>query len=208
MIKSDSYWTKFYEEHSNKILYQHSLFSEFTLEYIKRTFQEDLDKISLLDIGCGTGKDTIYFRKAGINSCGVDAFSESKLPFIEQKYIETVEKKYNIYYMRFFLHTIQEEQADLLLDSIYKEMDANSLLFIETRSTKEISDKDKSITNFKGAIGEEHFRILYSFNFFKEKLKGKFEFLYEDESKGLSPCKNEDPFIIRMILGKSPKKIK
>jgi SAM-dependent methyltransferase len=205
MIKDSLYWSSFYKENDDEIIFQHSLFSEFTLEYIKRYHQEDFDKLSLLDIGCGTGKDTIYFRKEGIDSYGVDAYIESKLPFIEKKKIENVEKKYNFYYMRFFLHTIKEEQCDLILDSIHKVMDTNSLLFIETRSTKEISDKDKSITNFKGAIGEEHFRMLYSLDFLKEKLKNKFEFLYEDESKGLAPCKNEDPFIIRIILIKKQK---
>ena len=102
--------------------------------------------------------------------------------------------------MRFFLHTIKEEECDLILDSIHKAMASNSVLFIETRSSKEFSGKGKIVTNFKGAIGTEHFRMLYSIEFLKENLKDKFEFLYEDESKGLVPCKTEDPFIVRIIL--------
>lgn len=208
MLKDSSYWTSFYQENHEKILSQNSLFSEFVLEYIKSSSQDDLEKVSLLDIGCGTGKDTAYFRAAGLSAYGVDAYIESELPFIDKRKVEVVEEKYNFYYMRFFLHTLKEEQSDLILDSIHKTMDDDSIVFIETRSSRAITDEAKSITNFKGAIGDEHFRMLYSLDFLKDKLKGKFDFLYEDESKGLAPYKDEDPFIIRIILKKSKKKIK
>ena len=81
-------------------------------------------------------------------------------------------------------------------------MHKESYIFIETRSSKGITDTEKSETNFRSKIGEEHFRMLYSIDYLSDKIKKNFNISFSTEDKGLAPFRGEDPYVIRMILSK------
>src|SRR5437870_4336134 len=59
------YWDKFYKAGNNT--FAPSSFAEFV---IKSGYLKAGD--SLLDVGCGNGRDTFYFLSNGINALGID----------------------------------------------------------------------------------------------------------------------------------------
>ena len=102
-----------------------------------------------------------------------------------------------IYYMRFFAHAIDEDLFDGLLEKL--SFSKNSTICIETRSSKEYTDKPKLITNFDSGVGSPHYRILYSKDYLEKKVSQSFKIDYIVEDKDLSPYLNDNPYIIRII---------
>lgn len=194
------YWDDFYR--SNKVTISESSFAKFTFEFLK---DNDLFKYNLIDIGCGNGRDTFSFSKMGIKSTGIDLSTKPKSKSKNPKFIKTNlltfnYNDYNILYLRFIIHSLTESELDILLENILNSK-GNKMIFIETRSTKGITNKEKSETFFKSSIGKEHFRMLYSKEYLSDKFK-KFKILYCIEDKGLAVYKNDDPYCIRYILKK------
>ncbi len=193
------YWDNFYK--SNSVTTSESEFAKFALDFLKNN--GELCEYNLVDIACGNGRDTFFFAKLGIRSTGIDISvePESKNPkFIKADILDFNYDDYNVLYLRFIIHSLTEKELDIILDNIFKSK-GNKIIFIETRSTKSITNEEKSETYFKSSIGDEHFRMLYS----KEYLSSKFvnfDILYCVEDRGFSVYKTEDPYCIRYILKK------
>jgi hypothetical protein len=104
----------------------------------------------------------------------------------------------DVYYCRFFIHSLTEDECDMFLLNLKKLLDRNkgSRCFIETRSCKEY----KKETNFISSIGDSHFRMLYSLEYLKNKLDNLFCVSYIEESNLFAPFLNETPFCIRTII--------
>lgn len=210
---TDLYWNNFYAE--NTIQIEPSDFSNFCYNFIKKYFNV-INELKLLDLGCGNGRDSLYFANNGINVLGIDKcetiINKNKnlllnnnlttLDFVIDDFIIT---KYeaDIYYSRFSVHSINENDLDIFLKNIYDKMKNGNIFFIETRSITGFSHDNKLETNYKGCIGKEHYRILYSLNYLKQKLVDfGFKILNYNEDKGLAKFKDEDPYVIRLTCTK------
>ncbi len=92
------YWDNFYNKEN--VPNKPSNFSEFILKYIK-------DKKSLLDIGCGNGRDSLLFQSNGIKVISID--NSKNINFIGDKDnlhiidVEDIDFKTDVYYARFFI---------------------------------------------------------------------------------------------------------
>ena len=86
-------------------------------------------------------------------------------------------------------------------------MPKESYIFLETRSSKDITDNERSETNFQSTIGSAHYRMLYSYNYLSIKFKKYFSVFFSIEDKGLATFRGEDPYIIRMVLTKNEQEI-
>lgn len=64
------YWDEFYKNRVD--LTEASPFSEFIL----KKFEHTISDIILIDLGCGTGKDTFNFAKTGFEVIGIDGSKE------------------------------------------------------------------------------------------------------------------------------------
>jgi hypothetical protein len=188
------YWDSFYI--NNKPPMEESSFAKFTLEYI---LNNRIDA-NLIDVGCGNGRDLFYFLNNQIKATGLETTNTIKN---ENVIIENMTKfdysNHNIIYLRFLVHTVREEELELLIERI-KLTAKECLIFIETRSVKGIKKIPKLGTFFQSPIGDKHFRMLYSESYLTEKLKQHFEILYKNESNGLAIYKEEDPVCIRYVL--------
>tara|TARA_Y100001968_G_scaffold295301_1_gene302561 strand:- start:2354 stop:3046 length:693 start_codon:yes stop_codon:yes gene_type:complete len=200
--ENKNYWKSFYNSNISNSLSVQSKFAEFTLILIKKFFylHNKGELISLLDIGCGNGRDLNYFRKNGIDAYGIDLNSEQNTKYITSGNALNIKGAYDVYYLRFFVHTLTEKNLDKLINKLYTIIKKKSYIFLETRSSKGITNQEKSETNFKSKIGDEHFRMLYSCNYLIEKLEKYFNIYFCNEDKGLAPFRGEDPYVIRMIL--------
>lgn len=188
---NENYWNEFYKGGDPPKNY--SSFAKFISETISK------DK-TILDVGCGNGRDTRFLEVMGYDVVGFDLVNVDNFlgsNFIKGDASMSIPKK-DVYYCRFFLHTLTEDVMDKFLDNVCK-TSPYSTIVIETRSTKGITYEDKSETNFKSSIGEEHFRMLYSMKYLFNKLEKKFDISYIHESNEFSVYNGESPYLIRVI---------
>lgn len=190
------YWNYYYSTYDSPT--HNSSFSEFVLNDLKNNAR-------ILDIGCGNGRDTYFFEKNGYNVTGLDicnipGFLGKNLIINDVLNINYI---YDIYYCRFFIHTLTEEHLDSFLLKLSNGLKKNDLVYIETRSTKGVCNCLKCETNFKSSIGEEHFRMLYSTKYLSDKLVKLFKISLIEESDEFAVYKNEKPFVIRIKLSKN-----
>lgn len=175
MISKD-YWKPFYKTHTFD---EPSGFAQYVASRIEGT---------LVDLGCGDGRDTSYFLRCGIRAYGVDAANEDVL-IIKQdvnQFIKENESPDNVY-TRFFWHAIDDETRQNILKWTKKN------LFIEARTTK---DKPQDLYG-------KHDRNLVDTAQLKKDLESHgFTIDYFHEGYGMSKFFSEDPHLVRVIAHK------
>lgn len=209
-----SFWNKFYK---NKLaLDKPSGFAIFICKFLKNY------KSVVVDIGCGNGRDLLYFKKNRIDFLGIDLsknatfFLRKKLKekeekikifnddFIKFNYKKNIKNKFSIY-SRFTWHTINKKDEIKFLKRISK-LSNLDYLFIETRSDKDsLFGVGKKIGKNEFVI--DHYRRFINKNELVNRIKKNFKIIYIKESKGFSKYKNEDPCLIRLIAVKKSIKI-
>ncbi len=195
-----TFWDSYYR---NKIdTFPNSGFSTYCLSF--------LDKEStLIDIGCGDGRDSLFFSENKIHTTGIDFSSEAinqnkkleneRLNFlnIDLNLINEFNQKFDFAYCRFLFHAITEEIEDILFKWITKNISKHT--FIETRIY------DEKISH----INESHFRRYFTEQNFIEKIERfGFTVLYSESSRTFSRYKDIynvddikiDPLLLRIII--------
>jgi len=188
------YWNKFYKENKEANLHP-STFAVFSEKWIG-------ERKSLIEFGCGNGRDSIYFSKAGINVTSVDNSQETVGEIQRTRHeikavckdvidIFDIKESYDVVYSRFFLHSIDEQREDMLLSWASKKLNTDGILLIEART---VEDRNMEKTH------KNHFRRYIDAPVLKKKLHQLgFDILYSIESQGLSVYGKEDPFLIRIV---------
>jgi len=197
-----NFWDNYYK--NKKSIFTNSPFSKFVKKYLN-------ENSSIIDIGCGDGRDSIYFAKNKIFTEGVDISKKAieinkkyenkflKFTLLDLREINRIHNIYDFAYCRFLFHSISKDIEDNLL--IWLSNNIKNLIFIETR----ISDEE-----FKNAK-LDHYRRYFNEEDFKNKLKSlEFKIIYSKASKNFSRYKKEydvkdlkhDPLLLRMIISK------
>jgi len=193
-----NYWNNYYTV--NNLPFENSSFATFVLNY---TSQND----SLLDVGCGNGRDSIYFSKNNLQVLGIDQSSKaiSNLKKYEDKNLlfDIVDVKnidlnmFDNLYLRFLLHAINEEEEDALLK--WASRNVNKYIFIENRIFEDYKTK------------LNHYRRLEAKEVIESKIeKLGFKILYSEVSKNFSSYKKHynvedlkiDPLLLRLVASK------
>lgn len=202
-----SYWNEFYKDVD--YLEKPSKFSIFIKKFLKKY------NGTIIDVGCGNGRDLLYFVKSKYYVIGIDISKKAieickkKIPkknhqnlfvknFVKFNYNKI---KGNIsIYSRFTLHTINLKDEEFFFRNL-ENLNNLDFLFIETRSIKDnLFGIGKKIG--KNEYFTDHYRRFVDKLDLVNKLKKKFRILYIKESKGYSKFKNEDPCLIRIIAQK------
>ena len=225
------YWETFYKNLTEQL--EPSSFSIFVFRYITHTLNiSAYNKLKLLDIGCGNGRDLLYFKQNDYQVCGLDEsiiacnnIRNYNIKCYNQSILEPIKEKFDIYYCRFVIYILDYYDIEKCFQNLYDSMSDNSVLFIETRSTKgenkSILDMTEQELNlyynepdyieyeFNSVLGTKHKRTLLNFKHLREiYLKNKFVALYAAESAGWSIYKKEDPVLIRLLLKKQDNYLK
>jgi len=186
---NQKYWKDFYSK--QKAPETHSGFAAFICDNIK-------EGSTLVDLGCGNGRDTKYFNSKGILAMGIDLVAPEGDNFISGDFTQCSQTA-NVYYSRFTVHAINEDALDSMLDALTKVI-GDGILCIETRSAKGLIEEDHGLMNFTSPIGGAHFRMLYNLEYLTTKLESYgFIIEYSCEDTGLAVYKEEDPMIVRII---------
>ena len=210
-MKKNFYWNSYYRK-IELLNIKPSSFSKFCYNsFIKSTKKKDI-----LDIGCGNGRDTIFFFKKGLKVVGVDKsatakkinrnrFSSNKNLFFYKKDINKFDfkkiGKFDFIYLRFFLHAINfKTQKNLFKHLCNLKKKRGTLIMLEFRTDKDpLINKGKKLS--KNETFTNHYRRFINVkNTLKYFSMLSFKVIYILEKRGLSTRKNDNPVLCRLIL--------
>ena len=160
---------------------------------------------TLIDIGCGNGRDSIFFAKNNLKTTAIDQsetaiknlkyFENKMLKFHCVNILNLENKSYDYGYCRFLLHSISEQEENYLLDWLKKNI--NNKIFLESRI--DILKEEKQ-DHYRRPMNLEKFHKKLSefkINVLTEKTSNKFS-VYNN-TYNVSDLKS-DPLLVRMVL--------
>lgn len=210
--RDTDYWDKYYE--NNEAPIEASLFAQWVLQYLQKGK-------SILELGCGNGRDSLFFYKNGLNVTGIDASSKSinelsksfgtegNLCFICDDFVcsSTIfSGQYDYVYSRFSLHAINKEQELEVIQNVFKVLKQGGKFFIEVRSVNdELYGKGKKVDE-DSYIYNGHYRRFIRISSLLDELKNiGFEIYYAKEDINFAPYQGCNPPIIRIVVHKVSK---
>lgn len=199
------YWNKFYKKFKVEQQSKFALFVYKKLIKLKKKFK-------MIDVGCGNGRDTIFFIKKKIDIIGLDqsnVIKKNKNIFKKNFVKKNIcmknldfKKKFDVLYARFFIHTINAMEQENFLNNVKKIMRKSGLIFLEFRTIKDPLIK-RGIKISKYERYDDHYRRFIDPNEFKNKLrKMSYKIIYFKTSNKYSVYQNQRPHICRIILKK------
>lgn len=210
ILKSDydrdtMYWNKYYA--NRKATSEPSKFATWASEQM-------IKNRDLLELGCGNGRDSLYFRMKGMNVTAVDASrevieqlkkenQEDNIYFICDDFVCTptiFSGQFDYVYSRFSLHAINEDQETEVIKNVFRVLKRGGRFFIETRGIHDdLYGKGEKLAE-NTYFYEDHFRRFIEKEHLVNKLKKEgFEIEYEAEKRGFAPYGDSDPMVIRIV---------
>ena len=211
--EDESYWDAYYQKQFVKNggdIEAPSLFASAMLE----NYMEQGN--SLVELGCGNGRDSLYFAENGMNVTGIDA-SEVAIQKLQQRSTNhcificddfvnaeaIYQIQYDYCYSRFTLHAINEEQEAQILDKAYKMLKSNGYLFIEARSVRDEKFGKGQEVEKNAYIYDGHYRRFIDPEELKCKLENiGFTIVEIEESDKFAPSNSERTVCVRVIAQK------
>ena len=208
--RDKDYWNEYYSHNAASTENKPSEFAK----YVESRFLGEKDPAHILELGCGNGRDSLFFLSKRHNITAIDCSDVAiemlnritncnNAMFVCDDFVKSrafYKMKYDCIYSRFTLHAISEEQEDELLVNVRHALNSNGILAIEARTTKD-DLYGKGIEIEKNAfLYNEHYRRFIDVKDFRSKLeKLGFDIVYLDESNGFSKTQNSDPVLMRCI---------
>lgn len=218
MEKYSKYWNKYYEKNTSPNF--PSNFAKFCKKKLLNS------NFKILEIGCGNGRDSIYFSKYVKHVTCLDK-SKNAIKIIDDlkkenqinnlvnltgdvKQIKNIlqNNKFNLIYMRWFLHSINLQKENYIFQLLSEIKIKKPIIAIEARSSKDNiinNNNTKKITNLELVSNGNHYRRLLDKQKFFEKLRMHgFKIIYQKESRYFSNLKiknsNINPSLIRLFI--------
>lgn len=168
----------------------------------------------IFDIGCGNGRDTLFFSSCSIPCAGIDqcetATAKNKVKgeklgltaeffqddFSNCDYDAMAEGTYCIY-SRFTLHAISYEEENQLFRHL-NQVKKLSKIFIEARSIRDgIYGQGRKVGLHEYVT--THYRRFIDPIVLRSRLEESFTIEYFNEAQGLAKTPTEDPCLVRLI---------
>ncbi len=170
-------------------------------------------KGNMVELGCGNGRDSLYFAEQHIHVLGIDQckniVSELNGIGIKNAKFKAADftnlgnlGAFDVVYSRFTLHSVTKAQASATMGWAYKSLNAGGRFCIEVRSIHDnFCGEGKEVE--KDAFVTDHYRRFIRLDeIVNELMEIGFSIDYQIESTGLAKYKNEDPSVIRIIAAK------
>lgn len=199
--RDTEYWNNYYKtDHDIK---QPSLFAQEIEKLLTKSK-------NILELGCGNGRDSLFFAQKGLNVTAIDASDgviqqlkqeneEENICFICDDFVSSsaiYSGQYDYVYSRFTLHAINREQEIEVLNNVHKVLKDGGDFFIEVRSVNdELYGCGQKVAP-DSYIFDGHFR---RFIRMEELELAGFTIVSALEKRGFAPYKDSDPPIIRII---------
>ncbi len=204
--RDEEYWNNYY---SQRLADETpSPFARYVMDMVEKGE-------SLVDLGCGNGRDSLYFYRNGIAVTAMDkssvAISQIKMaePRLHclcgdvTKVNELAKRLYDNAYSRFCLHALTADQQHESLKAAHDVLNMHGKIWIEVRGIYD------TIYGLGEKIGEHEFvyggharRFLVMSELTTELELLGFKVHYAKESSGFAPHGDDDPVIIRIMAEK------
>lgn len=203
------YWTEYYAKNSKPA--NASSFAEFVLPKLNKNK-------NLIELGCGNGRDSIYFSQNNINVIAIDQVQE-EIDYLNENYgskninfvcddftdlfnseVDLIKSTdFDYVYSRFTFHSINEKKEDRTLDWIKDNINCGGYFLLEARSIKDPMFKQgKNLSESENFT--THYRRYMNLDVIVGKLKSRcFEIIYKIEDNNLAIYKDDNPYVIRII---------
>ncbi|MDD3138665.1 MAG: adenylyl-sulfate kinase [Lachnospiraceae bacterium] len=205
-----AYWNNYYANKQSQII-KPSLFAECCVKHMEKGK-------SLLDLGCGNGRDSVFFIESGLIVTGIDT-SEEAIRNLQKIYEKdnhlficddfttadaVYQKQYDYCYSRFTLHAISDSQEKRLLDNVYTTLCKGGKFLIEARSVNdEIYGKGKKVGEHEFIYNNHYRRFLVMQELLQRLEKKGFTIIYANESDEFAPLGDSKPTLIRVTAVKN-----
>ena len=204
------YWTKFYSNNiNNKELLKPTTFAKFLVneDYIVK-------KNNLIELGCGNGRDTIFFAKQGVHVTAIDQCENTtkqlntiaNINSYHADFTRLIESKNNfdVVYSRFTLHSINDEDEERTLGWVHKNLNKGGLLCIEARTIQDpIYGMGQDMGNNVWFYNEHHRRFIVAEEFVNKLKSFDFKIILSEEKNGFAKMgMDNDPVVLRVIARK------
>lgn len=215
------YWNKFYKKNSDKKnISKCSTFAQFCCENYFTT------RLSIVDLGCGNARDSLYFARQGhdvlavdqsLELCVIENNNHQNLQYLNDDFINPSHHQENleiteyhpdllpvdVFYSRFTIHSITERDQEHLLNKVYTCLRKKGLFCIEVRTTKDSKfGIGKHICDTTYFNDGHNRRFIDSHEFLNTVLSLGFKLRYFNEQDNLSIYKDDNPVLMRIILEK------
>lgn len=206
-IDDSSYWDQYYQ--SGVCVTEPSLFAQFVAEKVN-------PGETLIDLGCGNGRDAVYFAEQGLEVTAIDLSQKAitelqsrNLPNTSFQYGDAASPvfhqpgRYHNAYSRFSLHAMTEDHARLLFQRVLQSLRSGGRFFIEVRSVCDpLFGKGEEVER-NSWIYEAHYRrFIVMEELVEELFKSGFHVTYAEENTGFAPFGQDDPPVIRIVAVK------
>lgn len=205
----ESYWNQFYDARASAL----AMPSQFALFVLGETAGD----CAIVDVGCGTGRDALYFSSQGRRVVGIDAsvagvkhcsdlatknaldakFIASPIdsPSLtnEVRSVATLDGAICVY-ARFFIHAINDEEEQAFLTLASSLCAPGGLLAVEFRTLR-----DAQLSKETGA---HYRRYVNPLTFIHSAISHGFSSEYFVEGFGYAKYKTDDAHVARCILRK------
>ena len=173
----------------------------------------------IVDVGCGNGRDTVFFAQLGFRTLGVDAsdtavthcrtlIEGSDRPgdhnqFIcrnvldlrdDQHLLASIRDTRKIVYSRFFLHAIDVHEEQAFFDFAFAGMQAGDVLAVEFRTSQDAG---------RAKVTGAHYRRYIESTDLVQTVVDRYgaQVLYLAEGTGFAKYKADDAHVCRLVLG-------
>ena len=205
-MNKKEYWNFFYKTQVNKINLNHP--SQFATFIVGET--ENIT--SLLEFGCGNGRDALFFAHYFKKVYAFDGSNEiinknkkqySKIKNLKFSKFNTNDKfnnqlilssKNKAIYARFYLHALTNSEIKSFISLCGNLLNKNEHLYIEYRTEKDKKRNKETQKHYRNYINPKSInKLLKQFN-----LKN----LYFVEGLGYAKYKDDDAFVARHVIEK------
>lgn len=169
---------------------------------------------NILDLGCGNGRDSLYFAGKGLSVTGIDSAEVAirdlsgcaGARFVCGDFVTLdgiADASFDYCYSRFTVHAISLEQEQELLRNVLRVLRMGGRFFIEVRSVNDDiygmgEAKEKDAYVYQG-----HYRRFIRLRDFIDRLCDVgFTLEYAEESDCFAPYKDSRPVCIRVTVVK------
>ena len=206
-INNTDYWNQYY--HNKVCSTKPSPFAQYIATLVEPGKQ-------MVDLGCGNGRDTIFFAGLGMDIVGMD-LSASAIQMLEAQKVPNAKfvcgdfichlnhtpECYDYAYSRVTIHAINPKQETMLLQTMYQALKPGGKFFIEVRSVHDpLYGKGKQVER-NAFFYDNHYRRFIVLDELVQSLERcGYRIEYAKEQTGFAPYGNDDPPVIRIVAVK------